>query len=35
MTTKGVTQFLLEDLQKYEPYFKKIRTDFKEITWLY
>ena len=35
MTTKGVTQFLLEDLQKYEPYFKKIRTEVKEITWLY
>ena len=35
MTTKGVTQFLLEDLQKYEPFFKKIRTEVKEITWLY
>ena len=35
MTTKGVTQFLLEDLKKYEPFFKKIRNKSESITWLF
>ncbi len=27
MTTKGVNNFLMQDLKKYEPYFKSIRTE--------
>jgi len=27
MTSKGLNKFLMNDLQKYEPFFKRIRTN--------
>ena len=36
VTSKGVTNFLMDDLKKYEPFFQKIRKDTaEEIVWRY